>query len=119
MRTITAFLCAFHIATGTASATDLFSGLCEASAGAPLGHGYFAVASDETNELRIYRNGTPDPIRRVDMEGFTGFDKSDLEAAAIINSRVYWISSHSRNSDGEEKPKRQILFATAIVESET
>ena len=48
------------------------------------------------------------------MEPFTSFDKSDLEAAARIGDRVYWMSSHSFNNDGEFKPKRNILFATNI-----
>jgi hypothetical protein len=49
------------------------------------------------------------------MEGFTGFDKSDLEGAAAIGDRVYWISSHSFNSSGEDKKKRKVFFATKIV----
>ncbi len=48
------------------------------------------------------------------MEPFTSFDKSDLEAAARIGDRIYWISSHSFNKDAEFKRKRNILFATSI-----
>jgi hypothetical protein len=81
-------------------------GLCEASAGAFLDATHFAVASDETNTLQIYERGKPDPIGKgVDMKGFTGFDKSDLEGAAAIGDRIYWISSHSFNSSGEDKEK--------------
>jgi Protein of unknown function (DUF3616) len=93
-----------------------YIGLCEASAGAFIDDSHFAVASDETNTIQIYRRGTAQPIGRgIDLEDFTTFDKSDLEGAARIGDRIYWISSHSFNSDGEDKPKRKLFFATKIV----
>ena len=102
------------LAAPEASATT-YNGICEASAGAFIGANHFVVASDETNHLRIYQRGTPDPIgSAVDMEGFTSFDKSDLEAAARIGDRVYWISSHSFNRRGEDKDERKVFFATRI-----
>jgi hypothetical protein len=52
------------------------------------------------------------------MEDFTSFDKSDLEAAAVIGDRVYWISSHSFNNQGEDKSKRKVFFATKIVQAD-
>ena len=95
-----------------------YKGICEASAGAFIDSTHFAVASDETNTLQIYERGKPEPIGSgVDMEAFTSFDKSDLEAAARIGDRVYWMSSHSFNSDGEDKSKRKVFFATRIVQA--
>jgi hypothetical protein len=41
---------------------------------------------------------------------------SDLEGAATIENRVYWITSHGTNSEGEVKEKRHRLFATEIVD---
>jgi Protein of unknown function (DUF3616) len=102
------------LAAREARAAD-YMGICEASAGAYIGPNHFVVASDETNQLRIYQRGTPDPIGgAVDMEDFTSFDKSDLEAAARIGDRVYWISSHSFNRQGEDIEKRKVFFATRI-----
>jgi len=93
-----------------------YKGLCEASAGAFLDDKHFVVASDETNVLQLYQRGKPDPIGDgIDMVSFTSFEKSDLEAAAVIGDRVYWMSSHSFNSDGEDKKKRKVFFATRIV----
>jgi len=104
-------------ATPDAGAME-YKGICEASAGAFIDSTHFAVASDETNKLQIYERGKPEPIGNgVDMEAFTSFDKSDLEAAASIGDRVYWISSHSFNSRGEDKPKRKVFFATKIVQA--
>jgi hypothetical protein len=106
------------LAAGAASGARAmeYRGLCEASAGVFIEATHFAVASDETNTLQIYERGKPDPIGPgVDMEDFTGFNKSDLEGAAAIGDRVYWISSHSFNSEGEDKKKRKVFFATKIV----
>jgi hypothetical protein len=90
-----------------------YKGLCEASAGAFIDGNHFVVASDETNKLQLYKRGNPAPIGAgVDMEPFTTFDKSDLEAAALVGDRIYWISSHSFNKDKEDKKKRKIFFAT-------
>ena len=76
------------------------------------------MASDETNKLQIYEHGKPQPIGNgIDMETFMLFDKSDLEAAAVIGDRIYWMSSHSFNSQGEDKPKRKVFFATKIVQA--
>jgi Protein of unknown function (DUF3616) len=110
-------LVAFAVSGARAADVTEYKGICEASAGAFIDNTHFAVASDETNALRIYERGKPDPVRSVDMEAFTSFDKSDLEGAAVIGDRVYWISSHSFNSHGEDKPKRKIFFATKIEQA--
>lgn len=94
---------------------QVYHGICEASAAAFIDETHFAVASDETNVLRIYERGAPSIGERVDLTRFTGFDKSDIEAAARIGDRVYWLSSHSLNSAGQDKAKRKIFFATKIV----
>lgn len=91
-----------------------YEGFCEASAGVYLTQTHFAVASDETNRIQIYERGKPGPVGIVDLTSFTGYDKSDIEGAAIVGNRIYWISSHSFNKSGEDKRKRKILFATNI-----
>ncbi|MGQ0686570.1 DUF3616 domain-containing protein [Bradyrhizobium sp.] len=95
-----------------APATTEYKGICEASAGAYVDPEHFLVASDETNVLRLYRRGVVDPVLKVDFQAFIGHDKSDLEGAARIEDKVYWISSHSFNSRGEDKMKRRVFFAT-------
>ena len=96
-----------------------YNGICEASAGAFIDNTHFVVASDETNRLQLYERGNPKPVGDgIDMESFTSFDKSDLEGAALIGDRVYWISSHSFNSQGEDKAKRKVFFATRIVQKD-
>ncbi|MDQ0563252.1 hypothetical protein QO004_005061 [Rhizobium mesoamericanum] len=105
---------------GTVSASALtgplhYKGLCEASAATYIDNDHFVVASDETNILRLYERNDKSEGIPLDFEGPSGFDKSDIEAAARDGETVYWISSHSLNSSGEDKDKRKIFFATKIV----
>jgi hypothetical protein len=111
------FLAAMLLVAGLSAAraqTMLYHGLCEASAGTYIDEKHFVVASDETNTLQIYKRGEAQPVDSVPLDSFTGFDKSDLEGAAAIGDRVYWISSHSFNNSHDDKKKRKIFFATHV-----
>ena len=103
-----------------------YGGLCEASAATYIDDDHFAVASDETNTLRIYRRGEAGIGRAVPLQ-IGDSAKADLEAAARIGDLVYWISSHSvpggeadrkrkkHRQDGHGgKKRRSGLVATAI-----
>ncbi len=90
---------------------------CHAAAAAALDANYFIAADDERNTLRIYRRGQSDPIAVVDVWKFLGTKRehgSDLQGAAVIGDRVYWISSHARNNRGNVQPSRRRFFATDI-----
>jgi hypothetical protein len=110
---------AIFCACDLAAAADVFvyRELCEASAAAALDSRHFIVASDETNRLRIYKRGDAKPVGEHKLAQFLNADPdkgSDLEGAARIGKRIYWISSHSRNKDGEVKEWRLRFFATDI-----
>jgi hypothetical protein len=91
-----------------------YSGMCEASTAEALDDTHFAVASDESNFIQVYRLGNAKPLTDPGIN-VTDDDKSDLEASAKVGKRIYWISSHSYNSSGEDKKKRKTFFATDIV----
>src|SRR5687767_5863356 len=98
-------------------ATLYFTGACDASAAVALNHDLFVVANDEDNILRVYSRSRPGPpVSRVDFTGFLRPEKkteeSDLEAAAQVGERIYWISSHGRNAKGKERETRHRFFAT-------
>jgi hypothetical protein len=93
----------------------IYRGMCDASAAAALDERHFVVANDERNQLKIYQRGTADPVDVVDLAPFLGtkhHKESDLEGAASIGNRIYWISSHGRNSKGEAQERRYRFFAT-------
>ena len=99
-----------------ASAVITYRGPCDASAAVALDADHFVVAGDEDNTLRVYRRGRSEPLREAPLAAFlnSGDKESDLEAAAAVGTRIYWIASHGRNSKGKLRPDRQRFFATDI-----
>ena len=97
-----------------------YSGLCDASAAVALGRDHFAVADDERNTLVTYKRGQSAPVALLPLGAFLGTaaDKeSDLEGAAAIGSRTYWISSHGRNKNGKLRKERYRFFSTDVDSS--
>lgn len=93
----------------------IYRGMCDASAAAALDEHHFVVANDERNQLKVYKRGSADPVDVIDLAPFLGtkpHKESDLEGAAAIGNRIYWISSHGRNSKGEAQERRYRFFAT-------
>jgi hypothetical protein len=92
--------------------------MCDASAAVALDKDHFIAADDEGNTLRVYKRGEPLPVKRADVSRFlVGKKKSeaDLEGAARVGDRIYWIGSHGRNKDAKPAPTRQRFFATQIA----
>jgi hypothetical protein len=99
-----------------AQTAAVYRGLCDASAAVALDAEHFVVAGDEGNTLHIYRRGRPDAVATLPLDGFLGTAgrESDIEGAARIGSRIYWIASHGRNKNGKERAERYRFFATDI-----
>lgn len=98
-----------------AQAQTRYEGLCDASAAVALDARHFVVADDEHNRLTVYRRGEPKAVREIAVGDFLKADKeSDLEGAARVGQRIYWIGSHARNSAGKRREDRQRFFATTI-----
>lgn len=118
-------------AAGTAAPSEVvvYTGMCEASGAAMLpapaaGPPVFLVANDEDNVLRAYalgRSGSGLPVRGGDLNSVLGLDptddddKADLEAAAAMGNRVFWIGSHSRSGKGKFRAQRGKFFATTAT----
>lgn len=98
----------------------VFSGCCDASAAAALDSKHVVVADDEQSTLRIYELSGGQAVSEIKMDDFIGStggkkkkpQEVDIEAAAQIGTRTYWVGSHGRNSKGKEAPPRQQIFAT-------
>ncbi len=98
-----------------AQEVTLYRGMCDASAAVALDERHFVVASDEDNALRIFARGQSLPVTTLPLSPFLGTDReSDLEGAARVGQRIYWISSHGRNSSGKVRPDRYRLFVTEV-----
>jgi hypothetical protein len=99
---------------------QVFSGMCDASAGVALDDDLFAAASDEDSVLRIFSRSRPGgPLSTADFAAQLGVKRrsteTDLEGAARVGEVVYWITSHGRNATGKPAPNRRRLIATRPV----
>jgi hypothetical protein len=104
--------------SAVAAVTETYIGPCDASAAVALDDLHFAVGSDERNTLHIYRRGQPREVGALKLSKFLGIaadDEADIEGAAAIGQRVYWITSHGRDSHGKASASRHRLFATDMV----
>ena len=77
------------------------------------------VADDEDNVLRLYkRNRSGLPVESFDFTAQLGFDQADrvmdLEASTRAGNTIYWLSSHSNTSSGNERAWRKRLFSTML-----
>jgi hypothetical protein len=99
-------------------------GMADASAAVAISSNLFAVASDEDNCLRIYRRNQGGPaLQGFDLNAFLEVRgkslEADLEGAARIGDRAFWIGSHGRNRNAKERLNRCRLFATDITLRDT
>ncbi|MBT1510272.1 DUF3616 domain-containing protein [Bradyrhizobium sp. SRL28] len=96
-----------------------YSGICDASATAPLSGDMFVVANDEDNVLRVYRFGEPNVVRAFSIDQFLRPDpdepEADIEGATRIGDQIYWVTSHGQNKNGKDRPSRHRLFATTVA----
>lgn len=106
---------AYVPASVRAGTIETYRGPCDASAAVALDRDRFVVGNDENDVLSTYRRGTDLALNQADLASFLGTrrkEESDIEGAASVGSRVYWITSHGRNARGAEQPSRHRLFAT-------
>ena len=81
------------------------------------------MADDEDNRLRVYDlSAGGAPVEVIDTSSHLADERGkhpemDLEAAATVGNRIYWIASHSRKKSGKRAPSRLRLFATDLVSS--
>ncbi len=97
-----------------------YFGMCDASGAVAVSSNLFIVASDEDNILRLYHADQPGmPVKAFDCNDFLELRgkslEADLEGAARIGNRAFWMGSHGRNIDGKERLNRHRFFATDIV----
>lgn len=108
-------------ASGAAAETT-YRRVCDASAAVALDAGHFIVAEDEQDTLKTYAFGEPQATASLDLADYLGnrdadgkAKDGDIEGAARVGDRIFWITSHGRNTDGERKQQRLRFFATPVV----
>jgi hypothetical protein len=108
--------------TGAGAETTRYGAICDASAAVALDERHFVVADDERNKLFVYRHGTASPVSTLDLAKHldqTGDAReADLEGAARVGDRVYFIGSHSNNDKGRKREDRHALFHLSLETGE-
>jgi hypothetical protein len=99
----------------------VFTGTCDSSAAIALSGNLFVVANDEDSVLRFYRTSQPGrPVQTFDLKPMLFVrgksSETDLEGAARLGQRVFFISSHGRNAEGKPAPNRHRFFAVEFNE---
>jgi hypothetical protein len=101
--------------------TRVFNGMSDASGAAALDAENFIVANDEDNDLRIYHVDKPDAPQIVKLSEvfkdkiFDGKElEIDIEGAAQLDDKIFWIGSHSASKKGKFREARHRLFAVNV-----
>lgn len=113
------FLCLGFGMEALAEEEYTYQGVCDASAAAIIDDTYFIVGNDEDEILSLYTSDGSN-VSAVQSFNFatqirSNIDReSDIEDAARLGDRIYWITSHSRSKKGKRRINRYRLFATDI-----
>ncbi len=105
----------------TARTFGIYREIADASAAVAVDANLFIAAGDETNRLSIYNFNDVGsrPIMDVNIADLLHIEpshpESDIEGATWLNDKIFWITSHGRNKDGEYQYSRYQLFATTVV----
>lgn len=94
-----------------------YKGICDASAVVAVtqdGHHQIIVGDDETNDLYVYNEGSPEPVDILRINEPSSKNEYDTEAAASIGQYQIWIGSHSRTKNGGYAKSRHKMFATTF-----
>ena len=91
---------------------------CDGSLGVMLDATHFLDGNDEEQGLRVYTRGAnAAPLQTIDISskiGVSSSDEVDLEDAARVGNRMYVVSSHGRDKNGNLERPRYRFFGLDI-----
>ena len=91
---------------------------CDGSLGVMLDATHFLDGNDEEQGMRVYTRGSnAAPLKTIDISskiGVSTSDESDLEDAARVGNRIYVVSSHGRDKNGNLERPRYRFFAMDV-----
>lgn len=113
-----------YAASAAGSTTTRFlTGAANASTAVVIDSNYMLVGDDENQALRLYnRTNSGLPVNSFDFTsslGLTQFSggiprEVDIESAAKVGDRIFWLGSQSNNDSGTTRSNRNKVFATDI-----
>lgn len=99
----------------------LYRYIADASAAVALNEDLFIVGGDEVSSLRVYmrNNLASPPLYNIGIGAYLNIEpqhpECDIEGATRFGGRIFWITSHGRNRDGNYQYSRHQFFAATIT----
>ena len=91
---------------------------CDGSFGVMIDATHFLDGNDENQGMRLYTRGAnANALQTLDISSAIGLstsDEADLEDAARIGNRIYVVSSHGRDKNGNLERQRYRFFAMDV-----
>ena len=98
--------------------TMKYHGVCDGSAAIRIDQQTLLVAYDEKNILYAFDIWGGFPVAERDIGSLLtlrdGSNEMDLEGAAVLDNKIWWIGSHGLDGDGNDAENRRVLFSTNI-----
>ena len=95
-----------------------YKSTCDGSLGVMLDATHFLDGNDEEQGMRVYTRGAnAAPLKTIDISskiGLSTSDEADLEDAARVGNRIYVVSSHGRDKNGNLERSRYRFFAMDV-----
>lgn len=95
-----------------------YVGMSDASAAEDAGDGYFFVADDDSNEIRLFAPNGGEAVRELDVSGdipaIQPGEAFDLEGSTRDGDTLYWVGSIGNTRSGNVRLDRDVVFATTV-----
>lgn len=105
----------YKASVATTPTSRVLLGTSDASSAISVGNGYWLVADDEDDLIRLYDSTTSS--RNVNQFlPYSGNNSGeiDFEASARRGDTIYWLGSHSNAKDGSLESSRYRIFRTTV-----
>ncbi len=113
------YIIAYRVSDNSSSNARFHTDAADGSAAIAIDANYMLVADDEDQIIRVYdRNHSGLPIKTINMNsalGLEGQQEVDTEATTQIGNTIYWMGSHSNESDGTQANDRALIFKTTLL----
>lgn len=105
----------YKASVATTPTSRVLLGTSDASSAISVGDGYWLVADDEDDLIRLYDSTTSGRnVNQFLPYSGTSTGEIDFEASARKGDTIYWLGSHSNAKDGSLESSRYRIFRTTV-----
>lgn len=105
----------YKASVATTPTSRVLLGTSDASSAISVGDGYWLVADDEDDLIRLYDSTTSGRnVNQFLPYSGSSVGEIDFEASARKGEGIYWLGSHSNAKDGSLESSRYRIFRTTV-----